>query len=164
MDQALPFPLVLLLLLLVANGAPILARRLLDRRLGWPLDGGRVLADGQRLLGKSKTLRGVVSALLLTPLAALALGETAWLGGLIAAGAMTGDSLSSFLKRRLGRAPSSQALGLDQIPEALLPLLLVRGWRELDGLTLVGLVVAFLVLELLLSKLLYRLRIRRRPY
>lgn len=149
---------------MVANGAPILARRLLGRRLGWPLDGGLVLADGQRLLGKSKTLRGVVSALLLTPLAALALGETAWLGALIAAGAMAGDSLSSFLKRRLGRAPSSQALGLDQIPEALLPLLLVRGWRELDGLTLIGLVVAFLVLELLLSKLLYRLRIRRRPY
>lgn len=164
MDQVPPFPLVLLLLLLVANGAPILAQRLLGRRLDWPLDGGRVLADGQRLLGKSKTLRGVVSALLLTPLAALALGETVWLGGLIAAGALAGDSLSSFLKRRLGRAPSSQALGLDQIPEALLPLLLVRGWRELDGLTLIGLVVAFVVLELLLSKLLYRLRIRRRPY
>ena len=35
---------------------------------------------------------------------------------------MTGDLFSSFIKRRFGSAPSSQALGLDQIPESLLPL------------------------------------------
>jgi CDP-2,3-bis-(O-geranylgeranyl)-sn-glycerol synthase len=101
---------------------------------------------------------------LLTPLVALVLGEPLWLGLVIAAGAMAGDSLSSFLKRRLGRPPSSQAFGLDQIPEALLPLLLVSEVLALDGLTIGGLVLAFLVLELLLSRVLYRLRIRRRPY
>lgn len=164
MDPVLPPALALLLLLMVANGAPILAQRLLGRRLDWPLDGGLVLSDQQRLLGRSKTVRGVVSALLLTPVAALVLGEPAWLGGLLALGAMVGDALSSFVKRRLGRPASSQALGLDQIPEALLPLLLVREHLQLDALTITLLVVAFLVLELLLSKLLYRLRIRKRPY
>ena len=157
-------PLVLLLLLMAANGAPILAQRLLGPRFALPLDGGLVLSDRRRLLGESKTLRGVLSALLLTPLVAMILGEPPWLGGVIALGAMLGDALSSFLKRRLGRAPSSQALGLDQIPEALLPLLLVSGPLALDGLTLGALVLAFLVLELLLSRVLYRLRIRRRPY
>ncbi|HSH30707.1 MAG TPA: CDP-archaeol synthase [Thiohalobacter sp.] len=164
MDPVPPPSLVLLLLLMAANGAPILAQRLLGRHLDWPLDGGLVLSDHQRLLGRSKTLRGVVSALLLTPIAALGLGEPAWLGGLVALGAMLGDALSSFVKRRLGRPASSQALGLDQIPEALLPLLLVREHLQLDVLTITLLVVAFLILELLLSKLLYRLRIRRRPY
>ena len=160
----LPAALVLLLLLIVANGAPILAQRLLGDRLGLPLDGGLVLADGRRLLGRSKTVRGIVSALLLTPAAALVLGETLWLGAVIAVGAMLGDLLSSFLKRRLGLVPSSQALGLDQIPEALLPLLLVSRPLELQAPTIAGLVAAFVVLELLLSKLLYRLRIRTRPY
>ena len=39
------------------------------------------------------------------------------IGLLVAATAMAGDLLSSFLKRRLALAPSSQAIGLDQIPE-----------------------------------------------
>ena len=37
-------------------------------------------------------------------------------------------------------------------------------YRDLRNVLFFVLVVAFLVLELLLSKLLYRLRIRKRPY
>ena len=39
-----------LLLLLVANGAPILAARVFRHHLDGPLDGGLVLADGRPLL------------------------------------------------------------------------------------------------------------------
>jgi hypothetical protein len=37
-----------------------------------------------------------------------------------------GAPLSSFIKRRLALVPSSQAIGLDQIPESLFPLLACR--------------------------------------
>lgn len=156
--------LTLLILITVANGAPILAHRLLGRHLGWPLDGGLVLPDRRRLLGEAKTLRGVISALLLTPPAAWLLGQAWWVGGLIALGAMLGDILSSFIKRRLGLPPSSQALLLDQVPEAALPLVLVWNTLELNAPFVGMLVSVFVVMELLLSKLLYRLRIRRQPY
>lgn len=156
--------LTLLILITVANGAPILAHRLLGRHLGGALDGGLILPDRRRLLGGAKTLRGVISALLLTPVAAWLLGHAWWVGGLIALGAMLGDILSSFIKRRLGLAPSSQALLLDQVPEALLPLLLVWNALELNGPSVALLVIVFVVMELLLSKLLYRLRIRKQPY
>jgi len=56
------------------------------------------------------------------------------------------------------------ALGLDQIPESLLPLLLCRiplglGWQSITVV-----VIAFFVSELLLSLMLHRLHIRKRPY
>lgn len=154
----------LLLLILVANGAPLLVHALLRRRWAYPLDGGLVLPDGQRLLGPSCTLRGWLAAALVTPLAALVLGLPAGIGLTMGLLAMVGDSLSSFLKRRLRRPPGSMALGLDQIPESLLPLLGVCASLGLSGRDILLLVLAFVVLELLLSRLLYRLGLRDRPY
>jgi CDP-2,3-bis-(O-geranylgeranyl)-sn-glycerol synthase len=59
---------------------------------------------------------------------------------------------------------SSQAFGLDQIPEALLPLLAVKPIFDLRWPIILETVIAFLILELLLSRLLYHLRVRRQPY
>ena len=154
----------LLLLLFIANGSPILARRFLGERFDRALDGGRMLADGRPLLGASKTLRGIVSALLVTMLAAPLLGVSWIVGLLLAVFAMLGDLSSSFLKRRLGLPPSSMALGLDQIPESLLPLMVCRPLLELSWAQVLWLTLAFFVLELILSQLLYRLGIRKHPY
>ena len=77
---------------------------------------------------------------------------------------MTGDLFSSFIKRRLGLPPSSMALGLDQIPELLLPALV---YKNLTTFTLVDIVIVttlFLVGELVLSRLLFKLHIRDQAY
>jgi CDP-diglyceride synthetase len=154
----------LLLLIIVANGAPILACALLGKHCDWPLDGGRVLADGYRVLGKSKTWRGVALAPTASALMAWLLHLPLWLGIIIGSFAMLGDLLSSFTKRRLGMVSSSMALGLDQIPEALLPLLAVKNTLDLDWWAILELLTAFIGLELLLSRLLYLLRVRKQPY
>ncbi len=154
----------LLLLLLAVNGAPIVAYDLLRQRWETPLDGGRVLTDGQRLFGRSCTLRGWLAALLTGALGAAVLGLPAAVGLLIGATAMAGDTLSSFVKRRLGLAPGSMALGLDQVPESLLPLLAVHSAFALDATRIVLLVTAFFVLELLLSRVLYKLHLRKDPH
>lgn len=154
----------LLILLVMANGAPIVARNLLGARLARPLDGGRCWFDGRPLFGHSKTLRGVFSALLLTALTAPLLGYDVRLGMSVGALAMTGDLLSSFLKRRLGLAPSSMALGLDQIPESLLPALVLQGAFGLDGDEVLTVSGAFFLLGLVLSALLYAVGIRKQPY
>ena len=155
--------LLLLLLVLVANGAPVLAQRLLPFAPR-PLDGGLRLRDGQRLFGETKTVRGIVAALLATITVSLLLGFGWPLGLIIAMFAMLGDLFSSFIKRRLGMRSSSMALGLDQVPEALFPLLAVRWLVELALPEIGTLVVLFFILELLLSRILYRLRIRHQPY
>lgn len=154
----------LLLLLMIANGMPILARKWLGARWAWAVDGGRRAWDGRPWLGPSKTWRGLLAALAITPPAALLLGLEAAIGVLIALGAMAGDLGSSFLKRRLGIVPSGQALVLDQVPESLLPLLLVAPMLQLAIVEILMLVLAFFLLELLLSRILFALHIRRRPY
>jgi hypothetical protein len=75
-----------------------------------------------------------------------------------------GDLLSSFLKRRLALAPSSQAIGLDQIPESLFPLLACRQELGLTAADIIMGVAIFFAGELSLSRVLCRLRFRDRPY
>ena len=77
---------------------------------------------------------------------------------------MGGDLLSSFIKRRLGLETSARATGLDQIPESLIPALLCARDLGLDWLDVATATVAFVIGELILSKILYRLHIRKRPY
>lgn len=154
----------LLILLVVANGAPIVAGNLLGPRFSRPLDGGRRWFDGRPIFGQSKTLRGLFFALLATALAAPLLGHDARLGLSVGALAMTGDLLSSFLKRRLGIASSGMALGLDQIPESLLPAWVLREAFGLDGHEVLTVSAAFFLLGLLLSALLYAVGVRKQPY
>jgi hypothetical protein len=75
-----------------------------------------------------------------------------------------GDSLSSFVKRRLGVAPSGRATGIDQIPEALLPLLVIRGTFGLSLLEIAAITMAFFALSIPLARLAFWLRLRDRPY
>jgi CDP-2,3-bis-(O-geranylgeranyl)-sn-glycerol synthase len=155
---------ILLVLIGAANTAPLVAKYVLGARGAWPVDGGLAFFDGRPLLGKAKTLRGVLLGTLVPALLAPFLGYTFAQGITIGAAAMAGDLVSSFIKRRLGYAPSSQSIGLDQILEVLLPALIARSWFGLTGWDIVYVVVAFIVLALWLSKLLYRLRLRDEPY
>ena len=154
----------LLILLAVANGSPVIAKRVLGGRYARPIDGNILFLDGLPLLGPSKTIRGIVASLLMTTLAAPLVRLDFKIGLLVAAAAMAGDLLSSFVKRRLGLASSSRATGLDQIPEALFPLLACRSALSLTALDIAVGCATFFVGEVLLSRLLFRLRVRDRPY
>ena len=109
----------LLILLTVANGTPVIAKKILGDRLARPLDGGTLFYDGKPVFGPTKTIRGIVTSLLATSLAAWLMGLQWELGVVVAAAAMAGDLCSSFVKRRMTLPSSSMALGLDQIPESL---------------------------------------------
>lgn len=154
----------LLLLLGVANSAPIAARRLLADRWAAPLDGGLNFVDGRPLLGPGKTIRGVAVAVVATALASWALGMSPQVGALLGAVSMAGDALASFVKRRLGVAPSGRATGLDQVPESLLPLLAVQGMLDLSAVQILAVTIAFFILEIPLARWAFRLGLRERPY
>ena len=155
----------LLLLLLVANGAPIIASNLLGERFNTPVDLGAVLKkDGRPIFGPTKTIRGILAALLITSIVAHLIGLGWFIGLFMALYAMLGDLLSSFIKRRANIEPSDMALGLDQVPESLLPLLVVMSHVEINLLEVILLVAAFVVIEINLSRILFYLHIRKRPY
>ncbi|PNG26712.1 CDP-archaeol synthase [Methylocella silvestris] len=153
-----------LILVFVANGAPILASRVLGLWGNAPLDLHARFSDGARLLGSSKTFRGVIASLIATTLVAPAIGVDWRVGALAASAAMTGDIFSSFIKRRLQLPAQGMAPGIDQAPESLLPLIVCKSAL---GLSFVDVLVAafiFWVGALLLSRALFTLKIRERPY
>ncbi len=141
---------------------------------GTPMDFGREWPDGRRVLGDGKTWRGffggglsaMVVGALQWPSSALwaesltlgALGT--WLGPVaaLAFGALLGDVLGSFVKRRLGMEKGRRAPVLDQydfvLGAFLLTAVLFPGWvaaNYVRGEALWG-----LVLILVLTPLLHR--------
>jgi hypothetical protein len=154
----------LMVLLTLANGTPVLVKKLFGNRFSRPLDGGIGFIDGRPLLGASKTIRGVLLAILVTSAGALLIGVGLKIGTLVGGIAMAGDVFSSFLKRRIDLPPSSRAIGLDQVPESLFPLLACREALSLTALDIASTVAVFFAGELLLSRLLYRVHLRDQPY
>ena len=134
---------------------------------GRPIDGGRKWG-GKRVLGDGKTWRGtafgtaagIVVALGLNavqPAAVDASGLSFPVFPLVAAvtlafGAMLGDILASFLKRRTGRERGAAFPGIDQLDFVVvslaLTLIAATGWF-LETFTLPVLVVVFVLTPLL---------------
>ena len=155
---------LLLLLIIIANGAPILIRLLLNDSFKLAVDFGQKLPDKNRLFGPSKTWRGILAALLATTAAAWLLGYSPETGLLVAIYATLGDLGSSFIKRRLSMQPSSMAPLLDQVPESLFPALMLKQAFNLDIYSVILLVLIFVITELFLSHILYKWGLRNRPY
>ncbi|NOT85942.1 MAG: CDP-archaeol synthase [Methylococcaceae bacterium] len=153
-----------LVLLLVANGVPVIVNKILDKRWAWPIDNGLKMPDQQRLFGDTKTWRGCFFAVLLTTSVSFFIGLNAFTGLLFGLLTMAGDLLASFLKRRRGNAESSHARGLDTVPESLLPIWLLNDHLDISTTEIALIIGLFFLIEEFASPILYRLHIRKRPY
>ncbi len=153
-----------LLLLNIANGTPILSRNLFKTRYAWSIDFGVVFFDQYPLFGHSKTWRGLFSAVFMTGILAVLLGMAIQTGVFFGIWVMLGDLSASFMKRRLGYIESSRSRMLDTLPESVLPILVLHEQLGLTLFTGILSIMLFVILEILLSPLLYRLHIRKRPY
>jgi CDP-diglyceride synthetase len=154
----------LLVLMTLANGTPIVAKKIFGAGFARPLDGGIVFFDGRPLFGPSKTIRGIVASIIITTASAPLIGLDLTIGAIAVGATMAGDLFSSFVKRRLNLPPSSQALGLDQVPESLFPMLACRAALSLTIADIVLGVGIFFIGELILSRLLYQVHLRDEPY
>jgi hypothetical protein len=138
-----------LFLIVVANLAPIIGQRLLRNRFDSPLDCGSRFLDGRPLLGPSKTWRGYLFSVPITSACAWVEGLDMATGLVFSLAALLGDSVTSFIKRRLGLVSGGHAPGLDQVLESLLPLLVVQHRFDLVLLGILGVVIAFVILDLI---------------
>jgi hypothetical protein len=57
-----------LILLSLANGSPVIAKRIFGANYAAPVDGNARFIDGRPLVGPSKTIRGIVISLVVTAL------------------------------------------------------------------------------------------------
>ena len=154
----------LLVLMTLANGTPIVTKKIFGPRFSFPLDAGSMFFDGRPLFGPSKTIRGILISVLITTASAPLIGLDLTIGAVVAGAAMAGDLFSSFVKRRLNYPPSSQALGFDQVPESLFPMLACRDALSLTIADIALGVGIFFIGALILSRFLFRAHLRDEPY
>ncbi len=152
-----------LLLVIVANGAPLLMGALFRDRGAWRADLGATLFDGFALFGATKTVRGIVAAVLMTSLTAGACGLPLRAGSAVGALAMTGDLLTSFLKRRLGLKSSARVLLFDHVPECVLPCWYLVGTMGFDFIDLLAVTASFACLAPVITAIFRRVEIGIRP-
>ncbi len=118
----------------------------LPRGRGPPMDFGRTWAkDGRRVLGPSKSWSGFLAGglgaipfclleawiillappnLAVVPVLAPTVLDALPLAVILTFGAMVGDALGSFAKRRLGRESGARTVLVDQLPFVLVPIAL----------------------------------------
>lgn len=137
-----------LLMIAAASSVPWAVGRACGDRWAWPLDFDLTLWDGQRLFGAHKTWRGLVAGVVASGLVGWAFGPDWLVGCGVGALALAGDVMSSAIKRRLNRPPGAEIPGLDQVPEALLPLLLFREPLGISVATALVLTFVFTILDL----------------
>jgi CDP-2,3-bis-(O-geranylgeranyl)-sn-glycerol synthase len=162
---------------LVGNAAPLVLRNLLQGKKLTPIDGGLSLKDGQRIFGENKSWEGftagVASGALVGLLYSMIFNNISWviIGFLMGLGAMSGDLLNSFVKRRLKIRPSEPFIPWDQLSFLYIAFLFVYPVEIINTsvpkITLVDLATAtylVLILHPLTNLIAYWLRLKDKPW
>jgi len=151
-----------------ANGVPVLFGG------GTPIDLGKDFLDGKPIFGSHKTYRGFIFGVAigtfvgwaqesLAPSAGLPRGDM-MLGFVLSLGAMLGDLLGSFLKRRINLKPGAPLPILDQIDFVLIALLF--GFLVKPPTLIEALIIMILTcpIHLLVNIAAYLLRLKETPW
>lgn len=136
----------IVLYLLWVNGLPPLISMVCGDRWSRPLDGGRVWRDQQPIFGPHKTIRGILTSLLGGIMAAPLIGVAWWVAAIAALLAMSGDLLSSFIKRRRTLKSGTEIVILDQLFESLFPILFLDQVLKLTWVQIAAILVLFITI------------------
>lgn len=141
-----------------ANAAPVIFGG------GRPIDAGRTFTDGEPILGSHKTIRGFFAGLVVGTLVGF-VQSNVLLGFVLSMGALVGDLVNSFFKRRLGFSPGSSfpiADQLDFVVGALLFSLMVPPLPRLHIILIVVIVTP--PIHLLTNFLAFLLGVKSTPW
>lgn len=161
---------------LIANCLPVLAIGKIVKK-PTPVDLDHRFIDGRPILGRSKSWEGLILGVAGGFIVGLGysavLGNVLWTvyGGLMGFGAMFGDALNSFIKRRLNISPGEPFIPMDQLSFILVAYVLVKALNLdiLVGLTLsltelAIIVYVTLVLHPLTNLIAYKLGLKDKPW
>lgn len=165
--------LIFLIPVYVANSSPVVLGG------GMSLDLGMNFTDGRRIFGNGKTIRGFVAGTLagtvaggivafVFPLPFFSSNMIQFISGLaLAFGALTGDALGSFIKRRVGIG-SGRPFILDTITFLIVALILVYPFSNVaelyQPLNLLFLIVLTLILHPLTNIIANRVGLKSVPW
>ncbi|MDO8627775.1 MAG: CDP-2,3-bis-(O-geranylgeranyl)-sn-glycerol synthase [Candidatus Diapherotrites archaeon] len=152
-----------------------------------PLDFGLKFFDGKPLFGKSKTWKGAINAIIAGTVTALILtiifSNTAYVcpevqcqkplefvpdyvvyGFLSSFGAILGDALGSFAKRRLGIESGKESVILDQLPFVLVALAVTSGMFLPNLEEFVVIIILTIIMHRFANWLAFNLHLKKVPY
>lgn len=141
----------------IANSVPVLAR---GRH---PLDLGKSMRDGRRVLGDGKTFEGFLSGLFMGTLAGALFGYPLP-SFLLALGALSGDILGAFIKRRVGIERGRPAPLLDQLDFVAGALLFLYPVYQITLEQVLFIVAVTPPIHLMTNYVAYRLGLKKYPW
>jgi len=142
----------------IANATPVVLGG------GGSLDGGRNWIDGKPLFGDHKTIRGTISGLAAGFLVGLAQNFPLH-GALLSIGAIGGDLVVSFAKRRMDLKPGAQFPVADQMGFIVLAVILVSFVEQAPTWDqALGILIATLPIHYLSNIIAWGLKLKSNPW
>lgn len=130
---------------------------------GTPLDFGRTFYDGRRLLGDGVTIRGFLVGVAGGSVVGALQGDLL-LGFVLSFGALAGDAVSSFLKRRLGFERGAPVPLLDQLNFVVGALVLASFFTDIPRDYIIILFIITPFGHLTVNRIGYHLKIKDVPW
>ena len=167
----------------IANATPVLGGG------GRPIDGGRVYRDGHRVLGDGKTIRGFVVGIFfgtltgigqmlaapylhplleqyvtVTPDMELILHMQLPVAILMSFGALTGDIIGSFIKRRLNVKSGDPSPFMDQLGFIIVALIFAYPLIQPGAIYVIILIIVTLGIHWIANAFSYLLGLKKHPW
>jgi len=139
---------------------------------GTPIDLGKKFIDGRRIFGDHKTIRGLISGIVIGtltgPLLYLLGAETDLFNSffralLLSIGTHIGDLTGSFIKRRINLKPGESAPILDQLGFLIFALILSTPVYPIDIPMVITLIMITLILHPITNLIAYKAKIQETP-
>ena len=141
----------------VANSTPVVLGG------GAPVDGGKLWSDGKPILGKNKTIRGCLSGILAGAIIGAIQGNL--IGGLAqGTGAILGDLISSFMKRRNDYTPGSSMPIVDQLDFITLAVILSYPFQATDLVSVLIIMVITVPIHYATNYVAWLLKLKKNPW
>lgn len=141
----------------LANAAPVILGG------GRPLDGDQTWLDGRPLLGDHKTIRGTISGLAVGILIGIA-QQNPLKGTMLSIGAIGGDIIVSFIKRRIGLKPGALLPVADQMGFIILAVALASFVEPTTWDRVVTILIATVPIHFLTNVFAWLLKLKSDPW
>ena len=141
----------------IANSTPVVLGG------GPPVDGGATWSDGKPILGANKTIRGSITEVLAGTIIGLLQGNL--VGGFAqSAGAILGDLISSFYKRRRDYPPGSSMPFIDQLDFIIMAVILSYPFQATDLVSALTIMVITVPIHYAVNYIAWLLKLKKNPW
>ncbi|MBT3283607.1 CDP-2,3-bis-(O-geranylgeranyl)-sn-glycerol synthase [Candidatus Bathyarchaeota archaeon] len=141
----------------IANSSPVVLGG------GPPVDGGALWTDGKPILGANKTIRGTITGVLAGTIIGILQGN--FLGGFAqSAGALLGDLISSFYKRRRDYPPGSSMPVIDQLDFIIMAVALSYPFQSTDLVSALTIMVITVPIHYGTNYVAWLLKLKKNPW